>query len=134
MYRRAIVVQQTISTLQSKPTLRAHEVAQKLNLSRHTIARVLRQEGISFREIRVKIINRRIKELYRASPPLSVKEIAYHLGFSSPSAFSHYVRRHLVIVDKQGGDETSDPVAGSSISLGKMPNRGSLAATFAHMP
>jgi len=66
--------------------------AKKLNMSRHTLYRKLKKEGVSFQslveEVRQKEAKSHLKENI-----ISISELAYLLGFSELSAFSRAFKR-----------------------------------------
>jgi AraC-like DNA-binding protein len=79
------------------PTLHTGEttmtgVAASLGLSRSTLARRLRDEGVTFAEV-LADLRRRLAVEYLKNRRVSVSEIAYLLGFSDPAAFSRAFRR-----------------------------------------
>ncbi len=66
--------------------------ATKLNLSRQTLYRRLKAEGVSFEQV-VDDLRRDMAKAYLGSEKLSVNETAYLLGFSDRSAFSRAFKR-----------------------------------------
>ncbi len=80
------VVEQIIQQLPDGAPSQA-SVASALNMSSRTLQRRLKDEGITFVELRRET---RLRLAYRhlANPGRSIVEIAYLLGFSEPSAFS----------------------------------------------
>ncbi|GAA2031163.1 AraC family transcriptional regulator [Nocardiopsis rhodophaea] len=70
----------------------AHEVAARLNMSPQTLRRHLRAEGVSFREIRDRVL-RDAAVSALADGGWSVAEVAEHLGFSEASAFQRAFKR-----------------------------------------
>lgn len=75
---------------QGEPTLDA--IAARLHLGGRTLQRRLKDEGLTFRaavdHVRFECARERLE-----NPEVSVAEVAYSLGFSSPSAFSSAYRR-----------------------------------------
>ncbi|MFN9944969.1 MAG: helix-turn-helix transcriptional regulator, partial [bacterium] len=67
-------------------------VARRLALGERTLQRRLREEGLTFRAL-VDDVRHECAKIQRATPEVSVAEVAYSLGFSSPSAFHHAYRR-----------------------------------------
>ena len=67
-------------------------VATKLGLSRPTLFRKLKAEGISFEKVLDDLRHRMALE-YLAGKKVSVNETAYLVGFSDPAAFSRAFKR-----------------------------------------
>lgn len=79
-----------------EPLLELHDigierVARALGLSRQTLYRRLKAEGVTFEELLDRLRRRLARRLLREG--LAVKEVAYRLGFSDPSAFSRAYKR-----------------------------------------
>lgn len=66
--------------------------AARLNLSRPTLYRRLKAEGVSFEQV-LDDLRAGMAKAYLAGGRLSVNETAYLLGFSEPSAFSRAFKR-----------------------------------------
>lgn len=67
-------------------------IARLLGLSRQTLFRRLRVEGTTFEQVRDDLRCRLARE-HLAEPGATVGEVAYHLGFSEPAAFSRAFKR-----------------------------------------
>ncbi len=67
-------------------------VAQKLGLSRHTLFRRLRAEGVTFKRV-LEDLRHRLALDYLTSRNASVNETAYLIGFSDAAAFSRAFKR-----------------------------------------
>jgi len=78
--------------LEDNDALDVKLAAKKLNMSRHTLYRKLKKEGVSFQslaeEVRQAEAKRHLKE-----NNISISEVAYLLGFSELSAFSRAFKR-----------------------------------------
>jgi AraC-like DNA-binding protein len=85
-------VERHVEPLLPAGSIRMEEVARALNCSRQTLYRRLKAEGVTFEELLDALRRRLALRLVRA-PGLSVKEIAYRLGFSEPAAFSRAFKR-----------------------------------------
>ena len=72
--------------------VRIDKVAREMGCSRQTLYRRLKAEGITFEQLLDDLRRRLALRLVR-EPGLSVKEIAYRLGFSEPAAFSRAFKR-----------------------------------------
>jgi AraC-like DNA-binding protein len=68
------------------------QIAGELGVSRQTLFRRLKDEGVTFREV-LDELRRKMALHYLTSKKLSVKETAYRLGFSEPAAFSRAFKR-----------------------------------------
>ncbi|MGZ8336908.1 MAG: helix-turn-helix transcriptional regulator, partial [Allosphingosinicella sp.] len=67
-------------------------IARELGLSRQTLYRRLKEEGTTFAAL-VDGVRRRVALRLVREQALSVKQIAYRLGFSDPAAFSRAFKR-----------------------------------------
>ena len=67
-------------------------VARQLGMSRQTLYRRLKAEGVTFEEI-LDAKRRQLAVRYLGLDRLSVKAVAYRLGFSEPAAFSRAFKR-----------------------------------------
>lgn len=84
-------VEMTIREVSDRlPTL--SELAEMLNISTRTLNRYLEREGTSYRALHGKVLHELAKERL-AQPNAAVSAVAYSLGFSDPSNFSHAFRR-----------------------------------------
>ena len=72
--------------------VRIERVAREMGYSRQTLYRRLKAEGTTF-EALLDDLRRRLALRLVREPGLSVKEIAYRLGFSEPAAFSRAFKR-----------------------------------------
>jgi AraC-like DNA-binding protein len=68
------------------------EIAQKLGVSRRTLARRLKEEGLTFSEVLQKLRTDLIAR-YLSESNLSISQIAWLVGFRSVGAFSHSCKR-----------------------------------------
>ena len=75
-------------------------VAKKLGLSRQTLFRRLRAEGVSFERL-LDDLRRELAQHYLSGQQVSVNETAYLVGFSEPAAFSRAFKRWTGISPKQ---------------------------------
>lgn len=71
---------------------RMSAVAARMGLSRQTLFRRLRDEGVTFEAV-VGQLRRRMALHYLEARKASVKETAYLVGFSEPAAFSRAFKR-----------------------------------------
>jgi two-component system response regulator YesN len=80
--------------LGSNPRLSLAALSLTLKIERHTIEKAVRVvDGRRFRDLRNELLLRRAKALLSADAALSIKEVAYLLGYRSPQAFARFVRR-----------------------------------------
>jgi len=70
----------------------ADAVAARLNLSRRTLQRRLTESGCSYRQL-LDAIRQRHAHLLLNDPALSLKEVAFLLGYAEQSAFNHAHQR-----------------------------------------
>ncbi|CAN5747268.1 AraC family transcriptional regulator [soil metagenome] len=85
-------VRRAIAThLDHQPELSPTAIARSLGISARTLRRHLEQEGLTLRTALDDVRRERADELLAAGT--SVKEIAFALGFSEPSAFSRAYKR-----------------------------------------
>jgi len=86
-----MVADQLISLLPSGES-RAAAVAQRLNMSTRSFTRQLAKEGTTFGEI-LERLRWRLASRYLAHDRMSIKQIAWLLGYSQVGAFNHAYRR-----------------------------------------
>jgi len=86
-----MVADQLISLLPSGES-RAAAVAQRLNMSTRSFTRQLAKEGTTFAEI-LERLRRRLASRYLTHDRMSIKQIAWLLGYSQVGAFNHAYRR-----------------------------------------
>jgi len=72
--------------------VQAAEVAEQLGMSERSFRRRLAAEGISFGEVLDRLRNR-LALRYLADEHVSLKQIAWLLGYSEPGAFNHAFKR-----------------------------------------
>jgi AraC-like DNA-binding protein len=85
------VVNQLVDLLPSGET-RAAAVAQRLGMSPRSFTRHLAEEGTTFGEI-LERLRQRLASRYLADNRISSQQIAWLLGYSDPSAFTHAYKR-----------------------------------------
>ena len=85
-------VEANVERLLPSGAVRIDKVARELGCSRQTLYRRLKAEGITFEQLLDDLRRRLALRLVR-EPGLSVKAIAYRLGFSEPAAFSRAFKR-----------------------------------------
>lgn len=85
--------------LASQPRARLAEIARALGMDRHTVEGALARCGTSFRALQHEATLRAIVRLLDADQPHSQKTAAAALGFSSPGALSHFLRRHSAEIE-----------------------------------
>ncbi len=81
-----------VGSLLPTGTATISHVASTLGLSERTLSRRLTEQGSNFREI-VEEQRRRAAFQYLNDPTIRPTQVAYLLGYSEPSAFSHAFRR-----------------------------------------
>lgn len=84
-------VERRVEPLLASGPVRIEQVASAIGLSRQTLYRRLKAEGVTFEALLDRLRRRLALKLVREG--LAVKEIAYRLGFSDPAAFSRAFKR-----------------------------------------
>jgi AraC-like DNA-binding protein len=87
----SMVVNQLVDLLPSGEA-RAASVAQRLGMSTRSFTRHLAEEGTTFGEI-LERLRQRLASRYLADNRMSSQQIAWLLGYSDPSAFTHAYKR-----------------------------------------
>ncbi|WP_168206418.1 AraC family transcriptional regulator [Labrenzia sp. PHM005] len=85
-------VKNHIAGLLPKGRAGADLIASEMGMSSRTFLRRLREAGTTFHELRDNL-RRDLARKYLEDPSLTTTEIAFLLGYSSPSAFSHSFKR-----------------------------------------
>jgi AraC-like DNA-binding protein len=85
-------------------------VATALGLSRPTLYRRLKAEGVTFEQV-LDDLRRRTAHQYLAGRKVSVNEIAYLVGFSDPAAFSRAFKRWTGQSPRAARDSSADSAA-----------------------
>jgi AraC-like DNA-binding protein len=85
-------VENAISTMLPHGRVLVEDVARSLGMSERTLARKLSDEGLNFTEI-LKQLRRDLAVRYLDDRKLHVSKIAWMLGFTEVSAFTHACRR-----------------------------------------
>jgi len=79
--------------LRAAPALSLQSLSRLINVERHTIERAVRHaRGGTFRQLRNSVMLDEATKLLRDQPHLTIKEIAFKLGYRSQSAFSRFLR------------------------------------------
>ncbi len=81
-----------VGSLLPTGTATTAHVAAKLNMSERTLSRRLAEQGVNFRQI-IEAERRRMAFRYLNDPAVRPTQVAYLLGYSEPSAFTHAFRR-----------------------------------------
>lgn len=85
-------VESLLTTMMKHGTASMDAVATKLGLSRQTLFRKLKAEGVTFEEVLTQL-RCSLAHHYLNDSKTSVKETAYLLGFSDPASFSRAFKR-----------------------------------------
>jgi AraC-like DNA-binding protein len=79
--------------LSRSPRTTLSQIAQDLGVSRRTISRLLgRCRGASYRSYQQSVLLKTALQLLRKGREPTIKETPYSLGYSSPAAFSRFIR------------------------------------------
>jgi AraC-like DNA-binding protein len=81
-------VENAISSLLPHGRVVGDAVARSLGMSKRTLARKLSDEGLNFTEV-LQQLRRDLAARYLDDPKLQISKIAWLLGFSEVSAFTH---------------------------------------------
>lgn len=119
-HHKHILLKEIEALVGAKPRMSLPQLSQALSVERHTIEGVVRLEaGKAFRKWRQVIVMKKAARALTESN-LGIKEVAYELGYQSPSAFSrafhsyhgmkpsdfrNAVVHDVSIVQKDPGDE-----------------------------
>ena len=80
--------------LAEKPGATLHEVARRIGVHPHTLARIVRAEtGLAFRDWLLQRRIQRAKQLLLAEPSSTIGGVASRVGFSTVQAFGRAFRR-----------------------------------------
>ena len=85
-------VEQRMESMLESGDVRIDRIAGEMGLSRQTLYRRLKDEGVTFEELLDKL-RHRLALRYLQGDRMSVKATAYRLGFSDPAAFSRAFKR-----------------------------------------
>jgi len=85
-------VENAISSLLPHGRVVVDNVARSLGMSKRTLARKLSDEGLNFTEV-LQQLRRDLAVRYLDDPQLHISKIAWLLGFSEVSAFTHAFKR-----------------------------------------
>lgn len=85
-------VEDAIEPMLGSGEVRIERVARQLGMSRQTLYRRLREEGVTFEEL-LEAKRRQLAIRYLGLEGFPVKAVAYKLGFSDPAAFSRAFKR-----------------------------------------
>lgn len=70
------------------------KLAEQVNVDRHTLEKAVRiTTGKSFRQLQQQALFEKSMKLLHNEPALSIKDIAFRIGFGSPQAFHRFIRR-----------------------------------------
>lgn len=96
MYNRRALFREIKTMVFENPGTSLSSVARALEVHRHAINQVVYEATrLSFSAWRRQLLLDRALDLLANRAAISVKEISFSLGFSSPRSFARFVRRHL---------------------------------------
>ena len=93
-------VEKAIEPMLGAGEVSIERVARSLGMSRQTLYRRLREENVTFEAV-LEAKRRQLAIRYLGLDRLSVKAVAYKLGFSDPAAFSRAFKRWTGISPSQ---------------------------------
>jgi AraC-like DNA-binding protein len=103
----SMVANQLVDLLPSGES-RAAAVARRLGMSARSFTRHLAEEGTTFGEI-LEQLRQRLAARYLADDRMSLKQIAWLLGYSEPGAFTHAYRRWTGTSPKRARSQQPSP-------------------------
>jgi AraC-like DNA-binding protein len=101
-------VERTIEPMLGTGEVSIERAARELGMSRQTLYRRLRDEGVTF-EALLEAKRRQLAIRYLGLDRMSVKAVTYKLGFSDPAAFSRAFRRWTGMNPSEVGPEIRSP-------------------------
>jgi AraC-like DNA-binding protein len=88
--------------LRSSPDASLEALARRVGVGRHTLSKVVANEtGGPFRQLRNSKMAESAITMLSANPGLSLKEVAFTLGYSSQRAFARFIKAHTGMSPKQ---------------------------------
>ena len=91
-YDLSLIARTVKAALRKRPQARLRDISRQLAVDPHTAEKALRVcGGCGFRVLRRRALLRSAGYLLRTVPPLSIKQVAASLGYSSSRAFSRFV-------------------------------------------
>ena len=94
----------------------AVEIARRIGMSRRTLARKLSSEDLTFSEIAEELKSDLAKHYLRGSD-LPISQIAWLLGYSEVSAFTHAFKRWTGMTPRQSRAQGHRAAAGSAAKI-----------------
>lgn len=96
------LVESVDRALDADPWASEQELATKLGVDRHTLTAALKDvRGVPYSLYRREKLLRRAEGLMSGGEVLSIKQMAYLLGFRSPQSFSRFIRRNMGVAPSQ---------------------------------
>lgn len=84
---------QVTRQLEMTPSMSLTQIADKLGIERHTIAKAIKDaSGLAFREFRASVLLKRTYDLLKDESNRTIKEVAFALGYQSQGSLSRFVR------------------------------------------
>ena len=92
-YDKSMLAREILQRLKSTPDLTLKELSRQLGIDRHTIEKACVDATCkSFREHKSSLKYAEVCRLLSEAHTTSIKQVAFSAGFSSPSAFTRFVR------------------------------------------
>ena len=112
MYSYAALESAVAGRLFSRPRLCLLAISKEMHIERHTIEAALRStRGLTFRRFQQVVTLEKTRELLRVDPTVSIKEVAYALGYGSPRAFARFVRAATALSPRELRDRIHSDVS-----------------------
>jgi AraC-like DNA-binding protein len=93
LYHRRGLADRLEQILSEEPRTTLKEASSMLKVERHTLESAVKEsKGTTFRELQQLLLLNRALELLSTYPNLSIKEIAFKLGYRYPRDFARFIR------------------------------------------
>jgi AraC-like DNA-binding protein len=112
------------SELGKSPRTSLGALARRCAVSRYTLMNAIKCSGkTSFRQLQADVIEAKIAQLMSSGSNLSIKEMAYMLGYGSSRAFGRFIRQRFdltpsqlrsVMTTAKSARSASDPLVGGN--------------------
>jgi transcriptional regulator GlxA family with amidase domain len=82
--------------LEITPSISSTQLARNLGIGRQTMAKAIKNAtGLTFSEFRRNVLLRRTADLLKDDANLTIKEVAFALGYRSQGSLSRFIRRTI---------------------------------------
>jgi AraC-like DNA-binding protein len=89
-----LIFQAIEACLRANARVHLSDLARQLGVERHTVERAVRMAtGMTFRQLRVEVAKAKVLALLGSGTVVSIKGMAFEMGFTSESAFCRFCKR-----------------------------------------